>query len=83
MRLPVARQLKDTVELQNGCACCTMKDELFNAVYELLSVAQVSDTTPDRAVMAVARVVASSTSCMDTSESASLLHGVEEHSTLR
>lgn len=48
-----------------------MKDELFNAVYELLSVAQVSGTTPDRAVMAVARVVASRTSCMDTSESAS------------
>ena len=37
---------QDTVELQNGCMCCTMADELFTSVAQLVSLAQLRD--PDR-----------------------------------
>ncbi len=46
-----AMQLNDTVELQNGCACCTMRDELFNALYELLTLAQMREVQYDHIVI--------------------------------
>ena len=44
-------KLNDTVELQNGCACCTMRDELFNALYELLTLAQMRNVSYDHIVI--------------------------------
>jgi len=37
---------QDVVELQNGCMCCTMADELFTSVAQLLSVNTLRGNPP-------------------------------------
>ena len=36
-------QADNTVELKNGCACCTMKEELFSALYELTTLSEMKN----------------------------------------
>ncbi|KAG5186851.1 CobW/HypB/UreG, nucleotide-binding domain-containing protein [Tribonema minus] len=33
-----SKGMLDTVELQNGCVCCSMSEELFTSVYQLVSM---------------------------------------------
>jgi G3E family GTPase len=37
---------EDVIELQNGCMCCTMADELFTSVAQLLSVNELRGNPP-------------------------------------
>lgn len=40
--------LTDTVELANGCACCSIQDELFGSFEQLLALADAKGSTYDR-----------------------------------
>ena len=40
--------LADTIELANGCACCSIQDELFGSFEQLLSLADAKGATYDR-----------------------------------
>ncbi|KAF5828317.1 CobW/HypB/UreG, nucleotide-binding domain-containing protein [Dunaliella salina] len=37
--VPSSQDLADTIELQNGCACCTLQDELFASLEQIISLA--------------------------------------------
>ena len=39
--------LADTIELANGCACCSIQDELFGSFEQLLSLADAKGATYD------------------------------------
>ncbi|KAK9846333.1 hypothetical protein WJX81_001781 [Elliptochloris bilobata] len=43
--------LADTIELANGCACCSIQDELFASFEQLLALADRKGTTYDRFVL--------------------------------
>ncbi|KAK9905575.1 hypothetical protein WJX75_002363 [Coccomyxa subellipsoidea] len=43
--------LTDTIELANGCACCSIQDELFASFEQLLALADKKGTTYDRFVL--------------------------------
>ena len=40
--------LADTIELANGCACCSIQDELFGSFEQLLSLADAKGASYDR-----------------------------------
>lgn len=40
--------LADTIELANGCACCSIQDELFGSFEQLLALADAKGATYDR-----------------------------------
>ena len=40
--------LADTIELANGCACCSIQDELFGSFEQLLNLADAKGATYDR-----------------------------------
>jgi G3E family GTPase len=40
--------LADTIELANGCACCSIQDELFGSFEQLLNLADPKGATYDR-----------------------------------
>ena len=40
--------LADTIELANGCACCSIQDELFGSFEQLLGLADAKGATYDR-----------------------------------
>jgi G3E family GTPase len=43
--------LTDTIELANGCACCSIADELFDSFENLLRIAEKRGITYDRIVL--------------------------------
>ena len=43
--------LTDTIELANGCACCSIADELFDSFENLLNIAKKRGITYDRIVL--------------------------------
>lgn len=43
--------LTDTIELANGCACCSIADELFDSFENLLKIAKKRGITYDRIVL--------------------------------
>ncbi|KAK9819758.1 hypothetical protein WJX72_002032 [[Myrmecia] bisecta] len=43
--------LADTIELANGCACCSIQDELFASFQQLLDMADKRGSTYDRFVL--------------------------------
>lgn len=43
--------LADTIELANGCACCSLQDELFSSFQQLLDLADKNGSKYDRLVL--------------------------------
>ncbi|CAL8471986.1 g11528 [Coccomyxa elongata] len=43
--------LADTIELANGCACCSIQDELFGSFEQLLALSDKKGTSYDRFVL--------------------------------
>ena len=44
-------EMADTIELQNGCACCTASDELLDSIDRLLSLSARRGERYDRIIM--------------------------------
>lgn len=51
IRNSTTTDLADTLELQNGCACCSIQDELFLSFERLMDLAKTRGYKFDRLVL--------------------------------